>query len=89
MAEPLRVLREGSCEQHLLGDHAHGSRMLLQQLMTCEYVHETRGIGPDGSRLTDHSGLAVRLALIAHRTLLTSDPATAVDAHNEPEPTLF
>ena len=70
-------------------DHAHGSAALVQRLMACEYVHETRELSPDGSRLTDHSGLAVRLSLTANRTLLTSDPATAVDAHNEPEPTLF
>jgi len=70
-------------------DHAHGSHSLVQRLLTCDYIHETREMTPDGSRLTDHSGLAVRFTLCAKRTLLTSDPATAVDAHNEPEPTLF
>ncbi|SMD24637.1 hypothetical protein [Lentzea albidocapillata] len=70
-------------------DHAHGSQALAQRLMACEYVHQTREKMQDGSRLTDHSGLAVRLSLCAKRTLLTSDPATAVDALNEPEPTLF
>ncbi|SDK86429.1 Endonuclease/Exonuclease/phosphatase family [Lentzea albidocapillata subsp. violacea] len=70
-------------------DHAHGSPALVQRLIACEYVHETRELSPDGPRLTDHSGLAVRVSLTADRTLLTSDPATAVDAHNEPEPTLF
>ncbi len=69
-------------------DHAHGSRTLAERLTSCEYVHETREAGPDGSRLTDHSGLAVRLALIATGALLTSDPATAA-THAEPEPTLF
>ncbi|MGH3812414.1 MAG: hypothetical protein ACRDUV_08160 [Pseudonocardiaceae bacterium] len=69
-------------------DHAHGSRALAEQLTSCEYVHETRETGPDGSRFTDHSGLAVRLALTASTALLTSDPATAA-THAEPEPTLF
>ena len=70
-------------------DHVHGSPALVKQLLACEYVHETREIAAHGSRLTDHSGLAVRFELTANRTLLTSDPATAVNAHNEPEPTLF
>ncbi|RAS59715.1 exodeoxyribonuclease-3 [Lentzea atacamensis] len=70
-------------------DHAHGSPAVVQRLMACKYVHETRELSPDGSRLTDHSGLAVRLSLTANRTLLTSDPTTAVNAQNEPEPTLF
>ncbi|MGQ0840239.1 endonuclease/exonuclease/phosphatase family protein [Actinokineospora sp.] len=69
-------------------DHAHGSRVLAQRLTACEYVHETREAGIDGARLTDHSGLAVCLALTATSALLTSDPATAV-THAEPEPTLF
>lgn len=69
-------------------DHAHGSRDLTERLTSCEYVHETRETGPDGTRLTDHSGLAVRVALTATTALLTSDPATAV-THAEPEPTLF
>ncbi|MGH3475380.1 MAG: endonuclease/exonuclease/phosphatase family protein [Pseudonocardiaceae bacterium] len=70
-------------------DHAHGSRTLVERLTACEYVHETRGVMPDGSRLTDHSGLAVRVALTATVALLTSDPTTAVSAQDEPEPTLF
>ncbi|MGH3939614.1 MAG: endonuclease/exonuclease/phosphatase family protein [Pseudonocardiaceae bacterium] len=70
-------------------DHAHGSQGLVEKLTSCEYVHETRAAMPDGSRLTDHSGLAVRVALTAMMPLLTSDPATVVDARNEPEPTLF
>ncbi|MGH3565289.1 MAG: endonuclease/exonuclease/phosphatase family protein [Pseudonocardia sp.] len=69
-------------------DHAHGSRALAERLTACEYVHETREPDVDGSRLTDHSGLAVRLALTATTPLLTSDPVTAV-THAEPEPTLF
>ena len=35
------------------------------------------------------SGPAARLSLCAQRMLLTSDSATAVDALNEPDPTLF
>ncbi|SER77757.1 exodeoxyribonuclease-3 [Lentzea xinjiangensis] len=70
-------------------DHAHGSHALTRKLVRCEYIHETRENTADGSRLTDHSGLAVTLALGAKQTLLTSDPAKAVDALNEPEPTLF
>jgi exodeoxyribonuclease-3 len=69
-------------------DHAHGSAALAEVLTACEYVHETRELAADGSRLTDHSGLAVRLALTATNTLLTSDPATAATLA-EPEPTLF
>ncbi|MGH3707648.1 MAG: endonuclease/exonuclease/phosphatase family protein [Pseudonocardiaceae bacterium] len=69
-------------------DHAHGSHVLTERLTACEYVHETRELGPDGTRLTDHSGLAVRVALTTSTTLLTSDPATAV-THAEPEPALF
>lgn len=69
-------------------DHAHGSPALAERLTSCDYVHETRQPGPDGSRLTDHSGLAVRLALTATDALLTSDPAMAA-THAEPEPTLF
>jgi exodeoxyribonuclease-3 len=68
-------------------DHAHGSAFLADRLVGCEYVHETRENGPTGDRLTDHSGLAVRLSLTATAPLLTSDPVTA--AHAEPEPTLF
>ncbi|HEU0086311.1 MAG TPA: endonuclease/exonuclease/phosphatase family protein [Pseudonocardiaceae bacterium] len=68
-------------------DHAHGSHALTKALTACEYVHQTRELAADGSRLTDHSGLAVRLALTATSTLLTLDPATAATA--EPEPTLF
>ena len=70
-------------------DHVHGSPAVVKRLLACEYVHETREIAADGSRLTDHSGLAVRFELTANGTLLTSDPATAVNVHNEPEPTLF
>jgi exodeoxyribonuclease-3 len=70
-------------------DHAHGSAALAEQLTACEYIHKTRQTGPDGARLTDHSGLAVRLALTATTPLLTSDPSKAVRARPEPEPTLF
>jgi len=70
-------------------DHAHGSHTLVDLLTGCEYVHETRHPLPDSSRLTDHSGLAVRVALTAATPLLTSDPITAVHAQDEPEPTLF
>ncbi|MGH3570021.1 MAG: hypothetical protein ACRDRH_29220 [Pseudonocardia sp.] len=70
-------------------DHAHGSHALLERLTSCEYVHETRHPLPDGSRLTDHSGLAVRVAMTAATPLLPSDPTTAVSGQAEPEPTLF
>jgi exodeoxyribonuclease III len=72
-------------------DHAHSSAQLLPLLQGCEYVHQTRDVLADGSRLTDHSGLAVRLAMTATTPLLTSDPATAAPSKNEPElePTLF
>ncbi|MYW92365.1 hypothetical protein G3I59_32060 [Amycolatopsis rubida] len=69
-------------------DHAHGSAALAERLISCEYIHETREPGPDGTRLTDHSGLAVRVSMTATISLLTSDPATAA-TRAEPEPTLF
>jgi exodeoxyribonuclease-3 len=69
-------------------DHAHGSRALTEVLTACEYVHETRELTADGNRLTDHSGLAVRLSLTATGALLPSDPVTAATPA-EPEPTLF
>jgi exodeoxyribonuclease III len=69
-------------------DHAHGSRAVAEVLTGCEYVHETRELAADGSRLTDHSGLAVHLSLTVTTSLLTSDPVTAATPA-EPEPTLF
>jgi len=68
-------------------DHAHSCAQLLPLLQGCDYVHQTRDVLADGSRLTDHSGLAVRLATTATTPLLTSDPATTAPC--EPEPTLF
>ncbi|MGH3928068.1 MAG: hypothetical protein ACRDTT_35265, partial [Pseudonocardiaceae bacterium] len=56
----------------------------LERLTSCEYVHETRHPLPDGSRLTDHSGLAVRVAMTAATPLLPSDPTTAVSGQAEP-----
>ena len=70
-------------------DHAHAAKFVADRLTSCEYVHETREVMQDGSRLTDHSGLAVRVALTAAAPLLTSDPITALSAQNEPEATLF
>ncbi|MGH3926318.1 MAG: endonuclease/exonuclease/phosphatase family protein, partial [Pseudonocardiaceae bacterium] len=70
-------------------DHAHGTQTLADQLTVCEYVHETRHPLPDGSRLTDHSGLTVRITLTAATPPLTSDPTTAANTQNEPEPPLF
>lgn len=69
-------------------DHAHGSRVLVDRLRACEYVHETRTASADGTRLTDHSGLAVRVAITGTAPLLTSRPA-AVAARDDPEFTLF
>jgi hypothetical protein len=43
----------------------------------------------DGSRLSDHSGLAVRLATTPTTALLTSDPTTAAPSESGLEPTLF
>ena len=71
-------------------DHAYGSHVMAERLTSCEYVHETRTRrAPDGTRLTDHSDLAVRVALTPTTALLTSDPTTAVSAQAEPAPTLF
>jgi len=70
-------------------DHVHGSPALLERLTSCEYVHETRHPLPDDARLTDHSGLAVRVTLTAAVPLLPSDPTAAVSGQAEPEPTLF
>ncbi|WP_026423296.1 endonuclease/exonuclease/phosphatase family protein [Actinokineospora inagensis] len=69
-------------------DHAHGTHALADALLACDYLHETRTLASDGTRLTDHSALSVRLALTATTRLLTSDPATAATLA-EPEPTLF
>ncbi|MGH3717291.1 MAG: endonuclease/exonuclease/phosphatase family protein [Pseudonocardiaceae bacterium] len=70
------------------GDSSRPSKTLVERLTSCEYVHETREVMPDGSRLTDHSGLTVRVALTVAGPLLTSDPTTAV-VQDEPEPALF
>jgi len=70
-------------------DHAHCSAQLLALLHGCDYVHQSRDVLPDGSRLTDHSGLAVRLATTPRAPLLTSDPATAAPSEPGLEPTLF
>ena len=70
-------------------DHAHCCAQLLPLLQGCDYVHQTRDVLPDGSRLTDHSGLAVRLATAATAPLLTSDPATAAPSESGLEPALF
>ena len=56
-------------------DHAHGSHASAERLMACDYIHETREVSPDGSRLTDHSGLAVRLAMTATTPLLPCTPS--------------
>lgn len=69
-------------------DHAHATPGLLDFTRTCGYLHETREPDRDGTRLTDHSGLAVELTLNPASRLLTSDPTTVVD-HDEPEFTLF
>ncbi len=53
-------------------DHAFRSAGLAPTLVACDYVHE-----PRTSRLSDHSGLTVRLALEAPEALLTSNPASA------------
>lgn len=53
-------------------DHAFCSTALAPALLACDYLHETRI-----NRLSDHSGLTVRLALEAPAALLTSDPASA------------
>jgi len=60
-------------------DHAHCSPSLAPHLVACDYVHDTRH-----QRLTDHSGLTVRLTLTSTQPLLTSNPAE----HASP-PTLF
>ncbi|MGH3775782.1 MAG: endonuclease/exonuclease/phosphatase family protein [Pseudonocardiaceae bacterium] len=70
-------------------DHAHCCAQLLPLLQGCDYVHQTRDVLADGSRLTDHSGLAVRLATTATTPLLTSDPAKAITSEPGLEPTLF
>ncbi|WP_439382068.1 endonuclease/exonuclease/phosphatase family protein [Amycolatopsis lexingtonensis] len=58
-------------------DHAHASTPLLARLASCSYVHDTRHGKP---ALTDHSGLAVELALTATAPLITSDPAADREA---------
>ncbi|THA54300.1 endonuclease/exonuclease/phosphatase [Streptomyces sp. A1136] len=63
-------------------DHAHVSGRLADRLTACSYVHEPRTM-PD--RLTDHSALAVGLAVTATQPLQVSDPHRAP----EPVPALF
>ncbi|UOX90357.1 hypothetical protein MUY14_06955 [Amycolatopsis sp. FBCC-B4732] len=58
-------------------DHAHTSTSLLAHLTSCTYVHDARS---GNSALTDHSGLAVTLALTATAPLITSDPAADREA---------
>lgn len=70
-------------------DHAHATPNLAETLQTCGYVHDTRSLQPDGTRLTDHSGLTVALTLNATTRLLTSDPTTVTAQDDEPEFTLF
>lgn len=55
-------------------DHAHVSAALAGQLVGCAYVHEPRTM-PD--RLTDHSALAVQLAVTASDVLTVTDPTKA------------
>ncbi|MFD3612412.1 endonuclease/exonuclease/phosphatase family protein [Streptomyces atroolivaceus] len=57
-------------------DHAHVSGRLAERLTGCSYVHEPRTM-PD--RLTDHSGLTVRLAVAAVAPLDVADPTRAVE----------
>lgn len=70
-------------------DHAHATPTLATTLTTCDYLHETRTHQPDGTRLTDHSGLTLTLTLTPTTRLLTSDPTTVATSHDEPEFTLF
>ncbi|WP_326950901.1 endonuclease/exonuclease/phosphatase family protein [Amycolatopsis sp. NBC_01307] len=58
-------------------DHAHASPALVEKVTRCSYVHDTRHGEP---ALTDHSGLAVELALTATAPLITSDPAADREA---------
>lgn len=58
-------------------DHAFCSVALAPNLLACDYLHE-----PRSTRLSDHSGLTVRLALEPPESLLTSGPASG-------PPTLF
>ena len=69
-------------------DHAHGSPALAEAAIACDYLPETRHPGTDGTRLTDHSALTLRLTRTPTTTLLTSDPTKALTPA-EPEPTLF
>ncbi|GAA0591700.1 hypothetical protein GCM10010174_03450 [Kutzneria viridogrisea] len=69
-------------------DHVHATTTLAGQVTACGYVHGTREHQADGTRLTDHSALAVTLAVEGTVPLLTSDPATAAGAEPE-EFTLF
>ncbi|MFE9748275.1 endonuclease/exonuclease/phosphatase family protein [Saccharothrix saharensis] len=70
-------------------DHAHATPDLAEQVLTCDYVHDTRLPQADGTRLTDHSGLTVTTTLTPATRLLTSDPTTVATPHDEPEFTLF
>ncbi len=80
LVDAFRTLHPDSPEYSWIGrtgdgyryDHAFCSVGLAPILVACDYVHE-----PRTSRLSDHSGLTVRLALEAPEALLTSNPASA------------
>jgi exodeoxyribonuclease-3 len=60
-------------------DHAFCSQALRDQITACSYLHQ-----PRQDKLSDHSGLSVRLSLAPPGGLLASDPAAALTP-----PTLF
>jgi exodeoxyribonuclease-3 len=53
-------------------DHAFCSRELAGLVASCQYVHQ-----PRSDKLSDHSALAVRLALAAPQRLVVEDPVAA------------
>lgn len=60
-------------------DHAFTSASLVDQVTECAYVHE-----PRIERLTDHSALALQLAVSPLETLLVSDPTATPEPEINP-----
>ena len=55
-------------------DHAHGSHTRIERLTACAYIHETRDVMPDVSRLPDHSGTRRAGGADCHRAAANVGP---------------
>lgn len=66
-----------ACHRSSRYAHAHAHAALIEHVVRCSYIHDTRSGDP---ALTDHSGLAVALTVTATVPLITSDPAADREA---------